>query len=70
MYRVNTIKSAILYGNAFIHLKSRITDLKMYQMHDLLRFLLHEISHNYKILYIAFLQLNLPRPHLKIQGSN
>ena len=34
MYIVNTVKSVILYGNAFIHLKSRITDLKMYQMHE------------------------------------
>ena len=31
--------------------------------------LLHEISHNYKILYIAFLQgLNTPHLPLKIQG--
>ena len=32
--------------------------------------LLHEISHNYKISYIAFLRgVNLPHPPLKIQGS-
>ena len=34
MYIVNTVKSVILYGNAFIRLKTRITDLKMYQMKE------------------------------------
>ena len=63
MYIVNTVKRVILYGNEFIHHREQnyareATDL------------LHEISHNYIISYIAFLRgVNLPHQPLKIQGS-
>ena len=71
MYIVNTVKSVILYGNAFIHIKSRITNLKKVPNARVANVLSHEISYNYKISYIAYLQgVNLPHPHLKIQGSN
>ena len=54
-----------------MHLKSRITDLIIYQNARVVNVLLHEISHNCKISYITFLKgVNLPHPHLKIQGSN
>ena len=50
MYIVNTVKSVILYENAFRHLSSRIANAQVANV------LLHDISHNYKISYIAFLQ--------------
>ena len=51
-------------------IKSRITDLKNVPNARVATDLLHEISHNYKISYDAFLRgVNLPHPPLKIQGS-
>ena len=38
MYIVNTVKSVILHGNAFVYMKSRNADLKMCQMHEKLMF--------------------------------
>ena len=51
-------------------IKSTITDLKKVPNARVATDLLHEINHNYKISYIAFLRgVNLPHPPLKIQGS-
>ena len=62
MYIVNTIKRVSLYGNAFIHLKKRIA------REDTV--LIHEISHNYKLLYITFLHgITFPPSTFEIQGS-
>ena len=70
MYIVNNVKKVILYGNALVHLKKLNYRLKHVPNTRIATDLLHEISHNYKISYIAFLQgVNLPHPHLKIQGS-
>ena len=70
MYIVNTVKRVILYGNEFIHHKEQNYRLKKVPNARVATNLLHEISHNYKISYIAFLRgVNLPHPPLKIQGS-
>ena len=69
MYIVNNVKSVILYRNALVHLKKLNNRLKHVPNTRIATDLLHEISHNYKISYIAFQQgVNLPQPHLKIQG--
>ena len=55
---------------SFFIIKSRITDLKNVPNAQVGTDLLHEISHYYKISYIAFLQgVKLPHPPLKIQRS-
>ena len=70
MYIVNTLKRVIVYGNEFIHHKEHNNKLKNVPNTRVATDLLHEVSHNYKISYIAFLQgVNLPHPPLKIQGS-
>ena len=70
MYIVNTMKRVILYGHAFIHHKEQNYRLKTVPNARMVTDLLPEISHNYKISYIAFLRgVNLPHPPLKIQGS-
>ena len=70
MYIVNTVKRVILNGNEFIHHKEQNYRLKNVPNAQVSTDLLHEISHNYKISYIAFLQgVNLPHPPLKIQRS-
>ena len=69
MYIVNTVKRVILFGNEFIHYKEQNNRLKNVPNARVATDLLHEISHKYKISYIAFLQgVNLPHPPLKIQG--
>ena len=69
MYIVNTVKRVILYGNELIHHKEQNYRLKNVPNARVSTDLLHEISHNYKISYIAFLRgVNLPHPPLKIQG--
>ena len=70
MYIVNTVKRVILYGNEFIHHEVQNYTLKNVPNARVATDLLHEISHNYKISYIAFSRgFNLPHPPLKIQGS-
>ena len=70
MYIVNTIKRVILYGNEFIHHKEQNNRLKNVPNARLVTDSLNELSHNYKISYIAFLRwVNLPHPPLKIQGQ-
>ena len=70
MYIVNTVKMVILNGNECIHHKEQNYRLKNVPNAQVATDLLHEISHNYKISYIAFLQgVNLPHPPLKIQRS-
>ena len=70
MYIVNTLKRVILYGNEFIHHIEQNYRLKNVPNAGVSTDLLHEISHNHKITYIAFLRgVNLPHPPLKIQGS-
>ena len=70
MYIVNTVKRVILNGNEFIHHKEQNYRLKHVPNAQVATDLRHEISHNYKISYIAFLQgVNLPHPPLKIQRS-
>ena len=70
MYMINTVKKVILYGNEFIHQKEQNYTLKNVLNARVATDLLHEISHNFKILYIAFLRgVNFPHPPLKIQGS-
>ena len=70
MYIVNTVKRVILIGNEFIHHKEQNYRLKNVLNAQVATDLLHEISHNIKIAYIAFLQgVNLPHPPLKIQRS-
>ena len=67
---VNTVKRVILYGNEFIHHKKQNYSLKNVPNTRVATDLLHEISLNYKMSYIAFLRgVNLPHPPLKIQGS-
>ena len=70
MYVVKTVKRVILYGNEFIHHKEQNNRIKNVPNAQVATNLLHELSHNYKISYIAFLQgVNVPHPPLKIQGS-
>ena len=70
MYIVNTVKRVILYGKEFIHHKEQNCTLKNVPNTRVATDLLHEISHNHKMSYIAFLRgVNLPHPPLKIQGS-
>ena len=70
MYIVNTVKRVSLYGNECIYHKEQNNRLKNVPNVREATDLLHEISHNYKISYIAFLRgVNLPHPPLKIQGS-
>ena len=70
MYIVNIVKRVILYWNEFIYHKEQNYRLKNTPSARVATDFLHEISHNYKISYIAFLQgVNLPHPPLKIQGS-
>ena len=70
MYIVNTVKRVILYGNEFIHHKEQNNTLKNVPNTRVSTDLLHEINHNYKMSYIAFLRgVNLLHPPLKIQGS-
>ena len=52
---VNTEKRVILYGNEFIHHKEQNYTLKNVPNARAATDLLHEISHNYKKSYIAFL---------------
>ena len=54
MYLVNNVKSVILYGNALVHLKKLNYRLKHVPNTRIATDLLYEISHNYKISYIAF----------------
>ena len=69
MYIVNTVKRVILYGNGFIHHKEQKYRLKNVPSALVATDLLHEISHNYKISYIAFLRgVNLP--HLPSWSSH
>ena len=56
MYIVNTVKRVNLYGNEFIHHKEQNYRIKNVSNARVAIDLLHEISHNYKILYIAFLR--------------
>ena len=56
MYIVNTVKRVILYGNEFIYHKEQNYRLKNVPNARLATDLLHEISHIYKISYIAFLR--------------
>ena len=70
MYVVNTVKRVILNGNGFIHHKEQNYRHSNVPNARVSTDLLQEISHNYKIMYIAFLRgVNLPHPPLKIQGS-
>ena len=70
MYIVNTVKTVVLYGNEFIHHKEQNYRFKNVPKAQVATDLLHKISHNHKISYIAFLRgVNLPHPPLKIQGS-
>ena len=70
MYILNIVKRVTLYGNVLIHLKHLYFRIKNIPNAPVANILLHEISHYYKISYIAFLQgVNLPHPPLKIQGS-
>ena len=70
MYIANNVKSVILYGNALVPIKKLNCRLKHVPNTRIATDLLHEISHNYKISYVAFLQgVNLPHPLLKFQGS-
>ena len=70
MYILNTVKRVILYVNEFIHHKEQNYRLKNVPNARVFTDLLHEISRNYKISYIAFLRgVNLPHPPLKVQGS-
>ena len=55
MYIVNTVKRVILYGNEFIHHQEQNYTLKNVQNTRVATDLLHEISQNYKMSYIAFL---------------
>ena len=67
MYIVNTVKMVILNGNKFIHHEEQNYRLKNVPNAQVATDLFHEINHNYKISYIAFLQgVNLPHPPLKI----
>ena len=70
MYIVNNGKGVILYGNEFIHHKGQNYTLKKVPNTRVATDLLHKLSHNYKMSYIAFLrEVNLPHPPLKIQGQ-
>ena len=70
MYIANNVKRVILYGNVFIHLKRYTYRLKNVPDARVANVLHHEISHNYKISFIAFLQgVNLPHSSMEIQGS-
>ena len=70
MYIVNTVKRVILYGNGLIHHKEQNYRPKNVPNARVVTDLLNEISHNYKISYIAFLRgVSLPHPPFKIQGS-
>ena len=53
MYIVNTVKRVILNGNVFIHHKEQNYRLKNLPNARVATDLLHEISYNYKISYIA-----------------
>ena len=55
MYIVNTVKRVILYGNEFIYHKEQNYTLKNVPNTRVATDLLHEISHNYKMSYIPFL---------------
>ena len=70
MYIVKTRKRVILYGNEFIHHKEQKYTLKNVPNTRVATDLLHKISHNYKMSYIAFLRgVNFAHPPLKIQES-
>ena len=71
MYILNTVKRVILYGNEFIHHKKQNYRLKNVPNSRVSTELLHEISHSYKISYIAFLRgVNLPHPPFESSGVN
>ena len=53
MYIVNTVKRVVLYGNELVHHKEQNNRLKNVPNARVSTDLLHEISHNYKISYIA-----------------
>ena len=61
MYIVNTVKRVVLYGNEFIHHKEQNNRFKNVPIAQVATDLPHNISHNHKISYIAFLRgVNLP----------
>ena len=71
MYIVNTVKRVILYGNVFIHHKEQNYRLTNVPNARVATDLLHEISNNCKISYIAFLRgVNLPPPTFENSGVN
>ena len=70
MYIVNAVKKVVLYGKEFIHHKEQNYRFENIPITRVATDLLHKISHNHKISYVAFLRgVNLPHPPLKIQGS-
>ena len=63
MYLVNTVKMVILYGNEF-HYKEQNYRLENVPNARVATDLFHDISHNYKISYIAFYEGSTYPTHL------
>ena len=70
MYIVSTVKRVILYGNELIHHKEQNYRLKNVPSARVATDLLHEISHNYKISYMAFTRGQLTPPTFENSGVN
>ena len=71
LYIVITVKRVILNGNEFIHHKDQNYRLKNVPNARVVTDLLNEISHNYKISYIAFLRgRQLTPPTFENSGVN
>ena len=63
MYLVNTVKRVISYGTEFIYHKEQNYRLENVPNTRVSTDLLHEISHNNKISYIAFFTWGQLTPH-------